>query len=58
MVYIIATLIKKAFKNYENILKEPHMDELWKTLMLTPIDYGKEAIFDEKTRRIMSKIIF
>jgi 2-methylcitrate dehydratase len=26
--------------------------------MLTPYDYGKKAIFDEKTRKIMDKITF
>ena len=31
---------------------------MWKTLMLTPYDYGKKAIFDEKTRTLMDKISF
>merc|ERR1712183_544967 len=33
-------------------------DELWKTLMLTPYDYGKEALFHPKTRELMQKITF
>jgi 2-methylcitrate dehydratase len=33
-------------------------DEAWKTLMLTPHDYGKEALFHPKTRELMQKITF
>jgi len=58
MVYIIATLLRKALKNNESIAKENSIDDLWKSLMLTPFDYGKKAIFDEKTRKIMEKITF
>jgi hypothetical protein len=58
MVYIISTLLRKAFKNHESIGKEHSIDDLWKSLMLTPFDYGKKAIYDEKTRKIMEKISF
>eukprot|EP00443_Scrippsiella_acuminata_P101907 CAMPEP_0115748132 /NCGR_PEP_ID=MMETSP0272-20121206/93516_1 /TAXON_ID=71861 /ORGANISM="Scrippsiella trochoidea, Strain CCMP3099" /LENGTH=511 /DNA_ID=CAMNT_0003193137 /DNA_START=66 /DNA_END=1601 /DNA_ORIENTATION=- len=32
--------------------------ETWKLLMLSPQDYGKEALFDEATRALMQKIEF
>ena len=56
MVYIIARLIKKAFKNQEVILKDAQLDTLWKSLMVTPYDYDNQAIFDPTTRKIMEKI--
>ena len=34
------------------------MEDLWKTLMLNALDYGKEALFNETTRKIMEKIDF
>jgi hypothetical protein len=58
MVYILGTLLRKALKNHESIAKEHSIDDLWKSLMLTPFDYGAKAIFDEKTRKIMEKITF
>merc|ERR1719446_1260184 len=33
-------------------------DEVWKALMLTPYDYGKDALFHPKTRELMQKITF
>merc|ERR1711865_853767 len=32
--------------------------EAWKELMLTPHDYGKDALFDDSTRAMMQKISF
>lgn len=58
MVYIISTLIRKAFEKVDLIKEDRDFEELWKTLMLTPLDYSKSAIFDETTRKIMSKIDF
>merc|ERR1712139_685879 len=34
------------------------MDDAWKTLMLSPYDYGKDALYDKATRELMSKITF
>jgi 2-methylcitrate dehydratase len=58
MVYIIATLLRKAFEKYDKIVGEHSLDELWKYLMLVPFDYGKNAIFNETTRKLMAKIEF
>ena len=58
MVYIISTLIRKAFDKVEAINNAKDYEDLWKALMLTPKDYGKDAIFNETTRKIMSKIQF
>ena len=41
MVYIIASLLRKAFTKYDRVIQEhKSIDDLWKTLMLTPIDYS------------------
>ena len=58
MVYIISTLIRKAFEKADRVKEAKDMEDLWKTLMLTPLDYGKEALFNETTRKIMEKIDF
>lgn len=58
MVYIVATLLRKAFEKYDKIVAEHGLDELWKYLMLLPIDYSKNAIFNETTRKLMAKIEF
>jgi 2-methylcitrate dehydratase len=58
MVYIIATLLRKAFERYETITKDSNIDELWKTLMLTPQDYSEVAITNPVTRKLMDKIEF
>ena len=58
MVYIIATLLRKAFDKHEFIQKEHTTEELWKYLMLLPHDYSQFAIFNETTRELMSKIEF
>ena len=50
MVYIIATLLRKAFEKYDAIKENHHIEDLWKTLMLTPFDYGKDALFNHTTR--------
>lgn len=58
MVYIIATLLKKAFQRIDKIKEAKDLEDLWTTLMLTPLNYSKLAINDEVTRTIMSKIEF
>ena len=58
MVYIISTLLRKAFEKADRIQEAKDLEDLWKVLMLTPLDYGKEALFNETTRKIMQKIDF
>ena len=58
MVYIIASVLRKAYNKADKILETHDVDELWKLLMLTPLDYSKKAINNETTRSIMDKIEF
>jgi hypothetical protein len=59
MIYIVATLIRKAFEKQEILTAdEMSIEEIWMHLMLFPEDYAEKAIFCEKTREIMEKIIF
>ncbi|CAG9311475.1 unnamed protein product [Blepharisma stoltei] len=57
MVYIISTIIRKAFEIKRN-LDISSIETLWKQLMLTPYDYSEESIFHQQTRTIMQKIKF
>ena len=61
MVYIISTILRKAFqdKNFNGRLSSiSNLDEVWKTLMLEPKDYGHKALFDSETRDLMQKCTF
>jgi len=49
MVYIIATLLRKAFEQQR---------AGWQELMLAPEDYGDASLFHPLTRQIMEKIEF
>ena len=49
MVYIIATLLRKAFQSKQ---------AGWRELMLMPEDYSDAALHDPLTRRLMDKIDF
>jgi 2-methylcitrate dehydratase len=49
MVYIIATLLRKA---YETQVRR------WEELILLPNDYDDASLFDPLTRRLMEKIVF
>lgn len=49
MVYIIATLLRKAYQQRQ---------AGWKELMLVPADYDDKALFHPLTRRLMEKIEF
>lgn len=49
MVYIIATLLRKAYE---------HQEAGWVELMLLPTDYDGDALFHPLTRRLMEKIEF
>merc|ERR1712113_835130 len=47
MAFIISRILLKALKNGS---APATMDEAWKTLMLSPYDYGHDALYDEATR--------
>jgi 2-methylcitrate dehydratase len=49
MVYIIATLLRKAYQQRR---------AGWQVLMLMPEDYDDQALFDPLTRQIMQKVDF
>jgi len=53
MVYIISTILRKAFQDKDfnsRLTSTTNMDEIWKSLMLEPKDYGHKALFDSQTR--------
>jgi len=55
MAFIISRILQKAMKNG----KVPStMDDAWKELMLSPYDYGIDALYDPQTRALMQKITF
>ncbi len=58
MVYIVATMLRKAIEAKETINHLQGTDELWKALMLSPFDYHQDAIFHPLTRKLMDKITF
>ncbi len=39
-------------------LSSASMDDVWMKLMLSPYDYGHEALYDAETRALMQKIQF
>lgn len=57
MVYIVSTMLRKAIA-HRDALKGADNDTVWKTLMLSPYDYDKHAIFNSETRDLMAKIEF
>lgn len=58
MVYIISTLLRKAYESSDLTSASKSLDEIWKGLMLMPRDYGHRALFNEKTRKLMEKCTF
>merc|ERR1719335_282033 len=55
MAFIVSRILKKAF----DAGKAPAaMDDAWMQFMLSPYDYGKDALYDPDTRALMSKITF
>ena len=58
MAYIVSTLLRKAIDAKQRGEAPTDNDEAWKRYMLSPYDYAKDAIFDDRTRAIMSKIAF
>ena len=61
MVYIISTMLRKAMDaaaaRGNGNLAEGN-DAWWKSLMLLPEDYGRDALHHEGTRSLMKKIVF
>lgn len=58
MVYIIATLLRKAIEKRDALRGASSTDDYWKTLMLGPQDYSPDAIMNSDTRGLMEKIEF
>merc|ERR1711972_1077130 len=55
MAFIVSRILVKAQKAGKVPAK---MDDAWMELMLSPYDYGYEALYDASTRAIMDKITF
>jgi 2-methylcitrate dehydratase len=58
MVYIVATLLRKAIEGGPASEVGEKQLALWKSLMLMPADYGDEALVHPLTRQLMRKIDF
>jgi 2-methylcitrate dehydratase len=58
MVYIVATLLRKAMENRGQGTGDRGQELLWKQLLLMPEDYGDTALFNARTRALMQKIDF
>jgi len=58
MVYIVATMLRKAIESRTSIAGGMDTDALWQLLMLSPYDYGHDAITNPATRQLMEKISF
>merc|ERR1719230_526160 len=52
MAFIVSRILVKAFR--DGVPSD--RDAAWKSLMLSPYDYGKEALHDPATRAMMEKI--
>lgn len=58
MVYIVATMLRKAIENKSELSQGGGNDAAWKCVMLTPNDYSADAITHPVTRELMAKIEF
>jgi len=59
MVYILASHLKKAYDlGYDKISEIDNNTEMWKRLMLLPLDYDENALYNNITRELMNKIQF
>merc|ERR1719411_332012 len=58
MVYILSSLLRKAFELGPEKVASMDNDTLFKTLMLEPQDYSQAALYDKTTRQLMDKIEF
>merc|ERR1719375_2471112 len=55
MAFIVSRILQKAMQGGA---VPGSMDEAWKSLMLSPYDYGAQALYDADTRALMQKITF
>ncbi|CAE7284447.1 prpD1 [Symbiodinium sp. CCMP2456] len=55
MAFIVSRMLQKAVAKGK---KPPSVQAAWNDLMLTPYDYGKDALHDATTRALMQKITF
>merc|ERR1719253_417346 len=53
MAFIVSRILQKAMQKGT---VANTMDGAWKELMLSPYDYGAEALYDAETRALMQKI--
>jgi len=61
MVYIISTLLRKAFEDKDfskKLGQAKSLDDIWKLLMLAPVDYSYGSVNHPMTRKIMEKAEF
>ncbi len=58
MVYIVATMLRKAIEARTTLSGVTATDDLWTSLMLSPYDYHNDAIHHPLTRSLMEKIAF
>jgi len=58
MVFILSRKLQKAINLHKSGGLGNTIDELWKTLILTPADYSEKALVDQQTHGLMSKIEF
>jgi len=56
MLYILSTFLRKAGKILD--AGETDSDAVWQKLILMPADYDEQALFDETTRSLMSRMEF
>jgi len=56
MVFILSRMLLKALQLGASLATDN--DSVWRQLMLVPADYSHDALFDTKTRELMSKISF
>merc|ERR1711865_646966 len=55
MAFIVSRILQKGLKSGT---APSTMDAAWKEYMLSPYDYGADALVDKETRQLMSKITF
>jgi len=61
MVYILSTMLRKAFEDksfQQQLPKMTNLDTVWKSLFLAPHDYSFEALKNENTRKLITKVTF
>merc|ERR1719479_804681 len=58
MVYILSSLLRKAFDLGPDAVAKMDNDTLFKEVMLTPQDYSQAAMYNPVTRKLMDKITF